>query len=169
MAQGVMGWSLPVSGAGGSFPWSLTPIGNDSVRINRATPSDHFTPLDLYLMGLVPPDSVPPMYVLPTAADPSRFVDGMTSPATTYTIADYIASHGARVPATADRRAFDAAVVVLTYRRLLTPSEIAFFDAAAARAETRVPLRSTSGFGTVTASGFFLATGGRATMQTRLP
>ena len=169
MALGAMGWSIPGSGAGGSFPFSLTPIGNDSVRINRATPSDHFAPLDLYLMGLLPPDSVPPMYVLPTTADPNTFVDGMTSPATTYTIADYIAGQGVRVPATAARRAVDAAVVVLTYGRLLTPSEIAFFDAAAARAETRVPLRSTTGFITVTASGFFLATGGRATMQTRLP
>ena len=61
------------------------------------------------------------------------------------------------------------AVVVLTYGRLLTPSEMAFFSAAAARAETTVSLRAAAGLAIVDASGFNLATGGRATMRTRLP
>ncbi len=170
MALGAMGFSIPGSGAGGAFPWSLTPNGVGTVRINRATASDRFTPLDLYVMGLLPPDSVPVMYVLPATADPNSFVDGMTSAATSYTIADYIASQGVRTPAsTAAPRAFATAVIVLTYGRLMTRSEMAFFDAAASRAETSVALRAVTGLTTVDASGFFLATGGRATLRTRLP
>jgi hypothetical protein len=169
MALGAMGVSL-AGGEGGQFPWLLTPNGTGTVRINRTVASDRFTPLDLYVIGLLPPDSVPTMYVLPATANPNTFVDGMTSAATTYTINDYIQNQGVRTPASSVApRAFATAVVVLSYGRLLTASEMAFFDAAAARAETRVALRSVSGLVTVDASGFYLATGGRATLRTRLP
>ena len=170
MALGPMGLSIAGSNVGGQFPWALTSLGNGTVRINRATPSDRFTPLDLYVMGFVAPDSVPPVYVLPTTANPNTFVDGMISPATTYTINDYVAGQSARVPAsTTTQRQFATAVVVLSYGRLLTPSEMAFFDAAAARGETTVQLQSSIGLAMSGAPGFFLATGGRATMRTRLP
>jgi hypothetical protein len=170
MASGVMGFSIGGSNVGGQFPWSLTPLGNGTVRINRVPFSDHFTPLDLYLMGLLPADSVPTMYVLPLSANPGTFVDGMTSAAVTYTILDYITGQGTRVPtSTTSSRQFAVAVVVLSYGRLLTPAEMAFYDAASARAETTTSLRSSSGLVVVDASGFFLATGGRATLTTRLP
>lgn len=170
MASGVMGFNIPGSSVGGQFPWQLIPLGDGSVRINRTTPSDRFTPLDLYLMGLLPPDSVPPMQVLPGNVNPNAFVDGMTSPATTYTIADYIAGQGVRQPSHLDApHEFTLAVVILSYGRLLTPAEMAFFDHASARGETTVELQSTAGLVTIPASGFFLATGGRATLQTRLP
>ncbi len=170
MAGGAMGFSIPGSNQGGSFPWSLTSLGDGTVRINAITNSDRFTPLDLYLMGLLPPDSVPPMYVLPATANPNAFTDGMISPATTYTIADYIAGQGPRLPSSATAaRQFATAVVVLSYGRLLTPSEMAFFDHASARAETTVPVPAVAGRWSVIASGFFLATGGRATLRTRLP
>jgi len=113
---------------------------------------------------------VPPVYVLPTTANPNTFVDGMLSPATTYTINDYVAGQGARIPASATtQRQFATAVIVLSYGRLLTASEMAFFDTAAARGETTVQLQSSIGLAMSSAPGFFLATGGRATMRTRLP
>jgi hypothetical protein len=167
MAHGVMGMSLGPSAEGIAFPYALTPLGDGTVRMNLAGESDRFTPLDLYLMGLIPPDSVPPMYVLPPG---TPFIDGSIVPATTYTIADYIASQGSRVPASsAAQRQFATAVIVLTYGRFLTPSEMAFFDYASARAETTVSLRASVGLAMEDASGFFLATGGRATLRTRLP
>ncbi|MEO5824469.1 MAG: hypothetical protein ABIR59_01125 [Gemmatimonadales bacterium] len=170
MAGGAMGFNIPGSNQGGNFPWSLTSLGDGTVRINAITASDRFIPLDLYLMGLLPPDSVPPMYVLPVTANPNAFTDGMISPATTYTIADYITRQGPRLPSSATApRQFTTAVVVLSYGRLLTPSEMAFFDHASARAETTVPLPAVAGRWSVIASGFFLATGGRATLRTRLP
>ncbi len=169
MAHGVMGFSL-AGGEGGQFPWLLTPIGGGMVRINLVAQSDRFTPLDLYVMGLLPPDSVDTMYVLPVTLDPNTLTDGMTSPAATYTIGDYLASQGVRVPASAAApKAFATAVIVLTYGRLMTTSEMAYFNAAAARAETSVALRSTTGLITVEAPGFRRATGGRATLRTRLP
>lgn len=170
MAHGAMGFNIPGSNVGGNFPYALTPLGNGTVRINREPASDHFTPLDLYVMGLVPPDSVPDVYVLPAGFNVNAITDGMVSPATTYTINDYVTRMGARVPSSATApRSFVTAVVVLSCGRLLSPAEMAFFDHASARAETLVPLQSMSGLVMVTASGFYLATGGRATLRTRLP
>lgn len=170
MALGVMGFSIPGTGAGGAFPWSLTSLGNGTASVARATPSDWYTPLDLYLIGLLPPDSVPPVQVLTAATNPSTLADGIVVPATTYTMADYVAAMGPRVPSSASaQRDFTAACVVLTYGRLMTASEMAYFDAACARAETRTPLVSTTGLVTVPASGFYIATQGRATLTTRLP
>ena len=170
MGLGVMGISIPGSGAGGQFPWSLTPLGDGTVRVNKATPSDHYTPLDLYLMGLIPPDSVPPVQVLPPTTNLDALADGMILPATTFTVADYVAANGERVPATASaQRDFTMACLVLTYGRLLTAAEMTFFDSACARAETRTVLTTIDGLATEQASGFYLATGGRATLTTRLP
>ena len=170
MGLGVMGISIPGSGAGGQFPWSLTPLGDGTVRVNRATPSDHYTPLDLYLMGLIPPDSVPAVQVLSPTTTFNALTDGMILPATTFTVADYIAANGERVPSRANaQRDFTMACLVLTYGRLLTASEMAFFDAACARGETRTVLTTVDGLATEQASGFYLATGGRATLTTKLP
>lgn len=170
MANGVMGLSIPGLGSGGTFPWSLTSLGDGTVRVQSAPPKDLYTPLDLYVMGLLPPDSVPPVEVLPPDTDPGSLRDGQILSATTYTTADYVAAMGPRVPSSGQsQRDFTAACVVLSYGRLLAPSEAAFFDHACARAETRTPLFSTVGLVTKTALGFFLATGGRATLTTRLP
>jgi hypothetical protein len=170
MANGVMGMSIPGGNVGGQFPYKLTAVGADSARISAGPASDRFTPLDLYVMGLLTPDSVPPVLVLLPSFIPSNVVSGTVLPARSYHVAEYIARQGTRVPAaSASQREFATATVLLTYGRLATPSEMAFFDFAASRGETRVPLRSTSGRVTVDASGFYLATGGRATMRFRLP
>jgi hypothetical protein len=170
MGHGVMGVSLPGNGEGVTFPWLLTPLGDGTVRANRAAASNHYTPLDLYLMGLTPPDSVPPVQVLPPTTGLSALADGVILPATTFTIADYIAANGERIPSSVNaQRDFTMACLVLTYGRLLTSSEMSFFDAACARAETRTPLTTVDGLATEEAPGFYLATGGRATLTTKLP
>ncbi len=170
MGLGVMGISIPASGAGGQFPWSLTPLGDGTVRVNRATPSDRYAPLDLYLMGLIPADSVPAVQVLPPATTLDALTDGMVLPATTFTIADYMAANGERIPSSANaQRDFTMACLVLTYGRLMTASEMAFFDAACARGETKTVLTTVDGLATEQAPGFYLATGGRATLTTKLP
>jgi hypothetical protein len=170
MGHGVMGVSLPGNGEGVTFPWLLTPLGDGTVRVNRALASDHFTPIDLYLMGLIPPDSAPPVQVLPPTTGLDALADGAILPATTFTIADYMAVNGERLPSSANaQRDFTMACLVLTYGRLMTASEMAFFDAACARAETRTPLTTVDGLATEQAPGFYLATGGRATLTTKLP
>jgi hypothetical protein len=171
MAHGIMGFSIGgAGGEGGSFPWLLTPLGDGTVRVTAEAPTVAFRPLDLYVMGLVSPDSVPANVILPPSTNISSLATGQILPATTYAITDYIASMGPRAPSsTTSQKQFATACVVLSYGRLLTPSEMAFFDYASARAETRTPLTAVSGLATTTAPGFFLATGGRATLTTRLP
>jgi hypothetical protein len=170
MALGVMGRNFSGSTAGVSFPWAITSRGDGTARITSTTPSDLYTPLDLYVMGLLSSDSVPPVLVLPPDTEPSSLVDGMVLPVTTYTIGDYIAAMGTRTPSSATaQRQFAAACVVLTYGRLMTATEMAFFDAACARAETKTPVPWLNGATVTTVPGFYLATGGRATLTTRLP
>lgn len=138
--------------------------------MNSAPNSDLFTPLDLYVMGLLPPDSVPTNYILPANTNVNTLADGQILSATAYTIGDYIAGMGTRMPSSAGApRQFATACVVLTYGRLMTPAEMSFFDYAVSRAETKTALVSVVGLATETASGFYLATGGRATITTRLP
>jgi hypothetical protein len=171
MAHGIMGFSIGgAGGEGGPFPWLLTPLGDGTVRVSAEPPPVAFTPMDLYLMGLLSPDSVSSNLILPPSTNVNSLAAGQILPATTYTINDYIAGMGSRVPSTTTSpKQFATACVVLSYGRLLTQSEMAFFDYASARAETRTPLTAVSGLATTTAPGFFLATGGRATLTTRLP
>ena len=171
MAHGVMGFSIGGQGGeGGAFPWLLTSLGDGTVRVTSEASLRVFTPLDLYIMGLLPADSVPPNMILQTSVNPNSLATGQVLPATTYPITDYVAGMGARVPSSATSpRQFATACVVLSYGRLLTQSEMAFFDYASARAETRTMLQTVAGLARGNAPGFFLATGGRATLTTRLP
>jgi hypothetical protein len=172
MALGLMGFTIrgPTSTEGGVFPWALTPVSDSTLRVTSAVPSGVFAPLDLYAMGLLSPDSVPTMYVLAPSVDPRTLADGVVVPGSAYSINTYIAAQGARVPSSAtSQRSFAMATVILSYGRLLTPTEMAFFDAAASRAETTVPLREVQGLITDAAAGFFSATGGRGTLHSRLP
>lgn len=57
--------------------------------------------------------------------------------ATPHTTESYIAAHGSRDPAVSSSpKEFTLAIVVLSYGRLLSESELAFFDAVAGRAES---------------------------------
>jgi hypothetical protein len=169
LASGVMGFSLPGSRAGEDFPWVITPQPDGSYKIFSQAVTHTYTDWDLYLMGLVPASSVSPALILPSTLSASAITDGMATTATTYTIAEYIAAQGARVPSEATApRDFNVAYVVLSYGGLLSPSEMAFFNANAARAESTIGLPSSVGFSGGTAVPFFLATGGRARLHARL-
>jgi hypothetical protein len=170
MARHVMGANIANTGVGGSFPWLLTPVGSDSVKIsNLASALGTYAPIDLYLMGLIPADSVPSMLVLPPEVVVDGTTNGKTFLARKYSINDYIASQGPRVPAVSAQKSFATATVLLTYGRLATPAEMAFFDMAAKRGETTTTLRASIGRSNSDAVGFYQATGGRARMTMRLP
>jgi hypothetical protein len=57
LAAGMMGFSIPGSGAGGNFSCTLTPEAG-GVRLTPRSTAPVFTDLDLYLMGLLPPEQV---------------------------------------------------------------------------------------------------------------
>lgn len=128
-----------------------------------------FNPLNLYLMGLIPPSEVPPIPV-PVNVDCSSFVQDFGSGTftfeadsmTTITIDDLIAEHGARIPdAAASQKAFRLGWMV-PINRVPTPTEAGWFQYRSeyiGREEAGTqPLRLT----------FWEATGGRATIDTEL-
>lgn len=112
--------------------------------------SGAYNDLELYLMGLIPADSVQPAQISH---------DGLT-------IEDVIERHGPRSPAWPQTQRSFSAAVVLPYHRLLTADELAVFEFLAAEfgAEEAHPARNA--LGPIT---FFEATGGRATLTTRIP
>src|SRR6185295_2035282 len=67
MAHGVMGFSIPPSGQGGAFPFVLVFQSPGLYLVQSAPVTREYTPLDLYLMGLLAPAAVPP-FVVTTAA-----------------------------------------------------------------------------------------------------
>lgn len=102
----------------------------------------HYSPLDLYLMGALEPDEVPPLRLLEPAALRGDLLDcngRRLSPASppqrceplsvpgilrTITVADVIAAEGAREPAAADaRRSFSVAFLVVDEKEPALTSE----------------------------------------------
>jgi hypothetical protein len=151
----------------GDGSWSVS---NSCVSIGGAGADVvPFNPLNLYLMGLIPPSEVPPIPV-PVNVDCNSFVqdfanntltfeaDGMT----TITIADLIAEHGPRIPdVSSSQRDFRLGWMV-PINRVPTPTEAGWIQYRAeyiSRQEVGPqPFRVT----------FWEATGGRATLETRL-
>lgn len=168
LALGPMGFAIPGSGGeGGSFPRELVPQPDGTFRIACVAVRRTLADLELYLMGLLPPDSVEDHFII-TGQTAMPACNSVVS-ATKLTIGDVIAANGPRVPAAgADRRDFRIATIVLSLGRFLNQDEMDFFDHLAARGEAREPLHYTSGLVTGTTLPFYLATGGRATLTTRL-
>lgn len=158
-ANGVLGGFDPatlVDHGGGTFTVGhFSEDGNDWL-------TTAYSPIELYLMGLVPPSDVTPIPVLDNIAVLSNDASGVTVSATktTVTIDDVIADQGARIPATADARTdFDALFVIFSDRKL-SRAELGLIDHIAIDYE-----QATSPDGL----NFAEATGGRATMTTALP
>ena len=53
LARGIMGFSIPPSQEGGSFPFNLIPLPNGNYQLQQIQPLREFGDLDLYLMGLL--------------------------------------------------------------------------------------------------------------------
>lgn len=131
--------------SGGTFHWSSS--------LNRDYSGFHdgrYNDFELYLMGLLPPDSVLPERLGTTGT----------------TIDDVIARHGPRTPAWPDAQSDFTLATIVVLDRLLTPAELALFEFLADE------------FGQATADprrkdpevrSFQQATGGRATMTTLIP
>jgi hypothetical protein len=167
LAYGIMGFSIPPTGQGGDFPFQFEAQGNGDYRLRCVGSSQAYNDFELYLMGLMPKDSVRPQLVFTDQnqgpIDCNQILHG---PLQTITIDDVIAADGER-PA-ASQRDFTMATLVLSAGRLLTQEEMAFFDHMAARGEARVELPFTLGFSRGMTKPFYLATGGRATLTTRV-
>jgi hypothetical protein len=121
------------------------------------------------LMGLVSTSGVRPHIVFRDQSmqvQPNSILPG---PVDTVRIADIVAANGARSPSAAvAQRDFRIATVVLSRGRLLTPDEMAFFDHMAARGASENVLQYTQGTSRGETKPFYLATGQRARLITRV-
>ena len=173
LADGIMGFSIPGEGAGGTYACRLTP-GANGIAVTNFTGPRAFTDLDLYLMGLRPPSQVGEHYVwIDQAAALSQVQSGCTGTAPysqfyKVTIGSVIASAGTRQPAYPNaRRDFRVGVIVVSDSKL-PPEAMAFYDYFARRTELREAPVIHQGFTFGTGSPFYVATGGAGTMTARL-
>jgi hypothetical protein len=171
LAYGVMGRNLPNSKQAVSFPFQLEPQANGSYIVRRTTPATEFNDLELYLLGLLPADSVSPHIVFRNQAQTGQVrTDGnLQGPVDTVRVGDVIAREGARAPAyPVAPRVFTVATVVLSRGRLLSNAELAFYDHMALRGEALTTLSYQAGLLRGDTKPFFVATGGRGRLQTIL-
>lgn len=134
-----------------------------AVACRRRARANEFSDFELYLMGLLPPSAVAPGIVV--QGNPCS---GCILPSSTITISDVIAVNGPRVPdASAAKKLFDVAVLVISRDRLLT-DQMAVLEYFAARGEATTSLSYTSGFSRGTTKPFYVATRGLARVDLRL-
>ena len=120
-AQGHMGFAEGGGYLGGWYPGTLEEAG-DGLWVARAfgpsgRDTNHpYSPLELYLMGLLPPDSVPPFQVAEDAEWVRDSEDIFRASAIkTVTIEELITTHGPRVPGFPEApREFRGAYVVVS-------------------------------------------------------
>ena len=168
-AYGIMGFSLP-GGEGGQFPFTLTPAGSD-YQVRTASPATRYNDLELYLMGLAPASEVGTHFLFQNQNQSSEIRNGglLRGPVTQFTVNDVIAAVGPRVPGYGQAQtSFGLATIVLSYGRLLSREEMAYFDFMAARGEATTPLHYTVGLASGTTLPFALATNGRGRLSTAI-
>jgi hypothetical protein len=167
-----MGFSIGgTGGEGGRYYYTFTPEGQSGYRVGSGLDINQsiFNSMELYLMGLLPPEEVGRFFVL---NDQSRnLVAGQVltaSEVTHVTVNDVIASAGPRLPAsTVSQKIFRSAVMVIS-EQLLDAYGMSFYDWFARRAEATQQLPYASGLASGVGNPFHLATGGRGWMISRL-
>jgi len=137
--------------------------GDGTWRIEREPADDTpYSKLDLYLMGLIPPEEVPPIHLLvdPDLSHPQRVTAEQVK---TYTIEQLMGAEGGeRIPSWRDsQKEFNIAFIIVKDRPF-TPAEFAFFSLVARYFASRER-------GDLSLTTFYAATGGRATLNARLP
>ena len=171
LAYGITGTENPVSGAEEVFPWELTPNADGTYGVRPAAPPLAFNDFELYLMGLLPADSVRAHVTFLNQNQRNELHNGgvLRGATDTVTVADWVARDGVRTPAyPAAQDTFKMATLVLTRGRLLTSDELAFYNHLARRGESTVATTTTNFTARLNTLPFFLATGGRARLITRL-
>jgi len=123
-----------------------------------------FSPLDLYVMGLIPPEEVPPVHFLqaPNLTDPKRITAASYRTVTIDQILN--AAGGARIPASSESQKDFTLAFIVTQDTAYNDAAYAFFSLMSYTLMSKNPPDTHSYF-----ASFSWATGGRATLNTRLP
>lgn len=171
VAINVMGFSIPGSGAGGNFSYTFTTNGSGGyitgpgVGTNLST----FNAMELYLMGFVPSNQVPAYFVFTNQnVSPTNGQVFSSNEVSLVTISNVIAAQGARQPAPANsQRVFRCATIILS-EQLLDANAMSLYDYFARRIEGKQPVAYMDGFASGTANPWFVATGGRSVMYSKI-
>ena len=170
VAINVMGFSLP-GGVGGQFPYTFASNGSGGYVVGTGIPANltTFNPMELYLMGLAAPAEVPAYFVLNNQNQ--NITSGQTLTATEITpvtVNDVIAAKGPRAPNSVDsQKLFRCATIILS-EQLLDAYALSLYDFFTRRAEARQPLSYAEGLASGVSNPFYVATGGRAVMITKI-
>ena len=171
IAINVMGFNIPGGNVGGMYPYTFTPNGSGGYTVGPGNPTNAstFNSMELYLMGLASPSEVATFFVLNNQNQ--EVSNGQTlqaSETTLVTVNDVIAARGARMPdSTASQKTFRCATIVLS-EQLLDAHALSFYDWFARRAEAKQPVNYAIGLATGTSNPFYVATGRRAVMFSKI-
>ena len=138
--------------------------GDGTWRLIPNTEVEPYASLELYTMGLIPPEQVPPIHILesPNLSDPARITAASVR---TVTIEDIIAAEGGRrAPAYPDTQTEFNLAFIVTQDGPYNDAAYAYFSLVSHDLMSREPPRPYSSL-----APFYWATGGRATLNTRLP
>lgn len=141
----------------------LADNGDGTWRVERPPGNrEPYSKLDLYLMGLLPPASVPPVHKLvnPDFSDPERVTAAIVQ---TFTIDEMMAAEGGpRSPAAGSAPKNFRIALVVVKNKAFTPAEHAWFSLVAR-------YFASTAQGDFSLTTFFAATGGRARLNAVLP
>ena len=171
LAYGINGYSHPLTGDPLIFRYSITPQASGAFTLTRVADPIFYNDFELYLLGLLPADSVAPHLVFLNQDQHSQVRPGGTlqGPVDTVTAAKWIARDGPRNPSyNTAQREFRMATIVLSRNGLLSREEMSYFNHMAARGELRSDVQVLNGTTRLTTAPFYIATGGRGTLITRL-
>jgi len=137
--------------------------GDGTWRIER-DPGDNclYSMLDLYVMGLIPPQEVPPVHILinPDLTDNQRVTADQVD---TCTIAEIMAAEGGeRIPSYVDSpKEFNIAFIIVKNKEF-TPADFAYYSLVSKYFASEEQ-------GELSLTTFYTATGGRGRLNPRLP
>jgi hypothetical protein len=171
MANGMLGWADPQNGEKLQFPFNVTTNSNNTYSLSLSDVPRSFNDLELYLMGLLPPDSVRQHLVFLNQNQRNQVRPGgvLLGPVDTITASRWIALQGVRQPAYPNApRQFPIVTIVLSRNGLLSRDELSFFDHMAARGERQEGQSYFNGALRSITLPFYVATGGRGSLITTL-
>jgi hypothetical protein len=174
LAIGINGYSDvdPLTAQPNVFRFDLTPQPNGTYLVTTlADRPRRFNDFELYLMGLLPPDSVASHITFLNQDQRNRLTHNgvLTGPTDTITVAKWVARDGVRTPAYPQaQRTFRMATILVSRNGLLTREELSYYNALAIRAEAETALSIIQATTRSTTLPFFAATSGRGELVTRL-
>jgi hypothetical protein len=173
-ASGIMGFSIPPTGQGGDFKCNLVQQG-DQVILERRDDSPEYSDMDLYLMGLLPPDQVGTQFIFPDQSFEAHDeilsnCDGQPyfGELIRVEIEDVISVHGPRIPAASAPQTFKVATIIVSQDGLLSADAMDFYTYFSQRAELQEMVPFQEGFLQGLAKPFFISTRGLGMIDTRV-